>query len=364
MSAVPMLPAGPNDCEQRLEYLNGRGGIELKTGRIDEGDWARKTAKTVKSWGGPVTWHVPEQWTARIGFPDFNVQSLVEQVSIAEPLLSDQLIDALVFHCGSLRWLDAFDPKEDFKQRYTSHFTSQEILDQIERHVDRFGSLVNHFGQDRLLIENTPLSLWYEVMQPDSSGKSVLTGLENFLGPFVGTLETVLYLSRMTGAGVVLDTGHLNDFLSLMELIVSSPIEFGEDRFGGDKDLDVDKRLFNIAGYWNSKGKQPFIHIAGEKEFSWYIRHCHFRLFHIDACRGSFFDGKPDCERPILTEEDAKRICLKEIIQVARANPDCLGMLVENVGSDVWPFATERPTDWEGKRRTFEFLETAINNQA
>jgi len=345
-----MLPAGPADHQQRLDFLSGRGGVELKTGRINE-PWARHTTYAVKSWGGPVTWHVPDTWVVRMGFPDFDLQNLIDKVAIVESLLADDLIDAMVFHCGSLRWLDAFDPKEDLKQRYTSRFTSQEILDQIERHVDRFGCLVNRFGQDRLLIENTPLSLWYEVMRPDSSGKPVLIGLENFLGPYVGTLEAVLYIARMTGTGVVLDTGHFNDFLA----------QVSESRGFPYPDEEEDARhLFNIAGYWNRKGELPFVNYGSRRGINWYIRHCHLRLFHIDGCRRAFYAGRPDPERPVLNQEDAEGIALDDIIRVLEANPDCLGMVVENVGSEIWPFATERPTDWEGKRRTFEFLEKKI----
>lgn len=356
MPVVPMLPAGPRDCEQRLEYLNGRGGVELKTGRIGEGDWARKTAQTVKGWGGPVTWHVPEEWTARMGFSDFDILDLIAKMSAVEPMIQYGLVDAIVFHCGAMRWVETFGTMETFEERYASRYTCQEILLQIETLVKNFRVLVDHFGPEHILIENTPTSMWREVFQ-DIDGKPVLVDMDNFMGPQLGTLDTVLYLSLMTGAGVVLDTGHFNEFwtlvnrrydyhrlpFSVMGQMTSSEIEF-----------------YRIAGYINRKRSIPLIHRPCYRDLLWYIQHIPIRLFHLDSCRSSFYQGKPDCERPVLNEKDAKRICLAEIIKAAKANPNCLGMLVENVGSNIWPFASERPPDWEGKRRTFEFIEKAI----
>lgn len=356
MSAVPMLPAGPGDCEQRLEYLNGRGGVELKTGRIGEGNWARKTAQIVKSWGRPVTWHVPEEWTARMGFPDFDILALIARISVIKPLIDEGLVDAIVFHCGAMRWVETFDSSETFEERYTSRYTCQEILDQIGVLVQNFTILVDHFGPEHILIENTPTSMWREVFQ-DIDGKPILVDMDNFLGPQLGTLDTVLYLSRMTGAGVVLDTGHFSEYWALVNRQYDYCFlpSIYTDHINPD---EID--FYRVTGYINRKRAVPLIRRPCYKDLLWYIRHVPIRHFHLDSCRSSSYEGKPDCERPVLTQEDADLIHLDEIIKVAKANPDCLGMLVENVGSDIWPFATERPTDWEGKRLTFEFLEKAI----
>lgn len=357
-----MLPAGPRDNQQRREYLKDHVatlkrwgwtvGVELKT---NIGEWAEDICHFVKENGGYVTWHVPDKWMVRAGFNDFKVSDLIEKLLPVRPFFDKGLVDAAVFHCGSLRWVDEFDPSWTYVERYRSPSDSREILEQIERHRERFAVIAGYLGGHKVLIENTPLTLWVERFEPGPDGKQILVGMDNFLGPFIGTLETVLYLARMTGTGVVLDTGHLNDFLSFMKRLAQVTNSGEEPRRS-----KADQKLFNIAGYWNSRGKRPFIHRAGEKDISWYIRHCHFRLFHIDACRAAFYDGKPDCERPVLNKADADVICLDEIIRIARANPDCLGMVVENVGSDVYPFVTERPTDWEGKRRTFEFIEERI----
>ncbi len=357
MPAIPMLPAGPGDCEQRLKYLNGRGGVELKTGRISEGNWARMIAQTVKGWGNmPVTWHVPEEWTARIGFSDFDISGLIAKMSAVEPMILDGLIDAIVFHCGAMRWVEVFDSEETLEERYTSRFTCQEILDQIETLVCNFSVLVDHFGPENILIENTPISMFRESFQT-IDGKPVLVGMDNFLGPQLGTIDTVLYLSRMTGAGVVLDTGHFTEFWTLL----NRRYDYHQLSSIGIEYLEPDEiEFYRLCGYINRKGSVPYIPRACCRDLLWCIQHFPIRLFHLDSCRSSFYWGKPDCERPILTQADAQLIHLDEIIQVARANPDCLGLLEENVGSDIWPFATERPNDWEGKQQTFEFLERAI----
>lgn len=356
MAAVPMLPAGPKDCEQRLEYLNGRGGIELKTGLVSQGDWARKTAQAVKSWGGPVTWHVPEEWTACLGFQDFDIGDLKNKVSLIKPLIDEGLIDGVVFHCGAMRWVETFDSSEADTERYASRYACSEILSQIETLVKNFRVLTDYFGPERILIENTPLSMFCEVFH-DIGGEQVLVGMENFLGPQLGTPDTVLYLSRMTGAGVVLDAGHFAEFWSLVNR--QGDYNF-LPRFYIDYMKPEEIEFCRITGYINRRGGVPLVVKGCSRDLLWYIQHVPIRYFHIDAARSSFYKGKPDCERPVLTPEDASVICLDEIIEVVQANSNCLGLLVENVGSDVWPFASERPTDWEGKRRTFEFLETAI----
>lgn len=359
MSAVPMLPAGPKDCEQRLAYLNGRGGIELKTGRIGEGDWARKTAETVKGWGGPVTWHIPDVWVVGMGFSDFDMDDFLAKVAVIDPLIEAGLIDALVCHCGSLRWLEGYDPSESFEQRYVSRFTASEILIQIERHIPRFARLVERYGGSHILVENTSLALARELKKAGSDGQEVFDRLVNFLAPQIGTFEAVCYIARHAGTGVTMDTGHFSEYFSLVRRLYDQnvlPINTGE---GLVERADV-QGLYDIAGYINRFGTIPYVPECFRQDLLWHIRHSRINLFHLDACRASIVDGMADNDRPILTDEDAKIIHLDEIIRVAKANNDCLGLVVENVGSDVWPTATERPTDWEGKRLTFEFLERAI----
>jgi len=353
-----LLPAGPVDYRQRLAYLEeqGGGGIELKTGRVNE-PWAMEILHIVKGWGDhfPVTWHVPEDVSRRFGFADFDFEMYLGQISVADQLFENGL-DAIIQHCGAMKWIDDYDPSKSFQEQYASDFTSAEILGQIERHVDRFGRVVARYGGRRVLIENCPLTLW-KVLDSEH--------LVNFLGPQIGSPDTTTYIANLVGCGNVLDTGHFNEYWSL----VKGKYDFEQFRRGmWVADLEQMAKnhqtrhyveLALIAGYWNHQSYVPDCH-SEELDLLWHIRHCRYRLFHIDACRGTWVGGKSDMERPVLTDEDAKVIHLDEIIRVAKANDDCLGMTVENVGFEAYPMLTERPTDWEGKRRTFEFLKSKI----
>lgn len=358
MPANLLLPAGPKDYLQRLEYLekNGPGGIQLATGRVNE-PWAMEVLKTVKGWDPklPVIWHIPEDLSRRFGFADFDLDAYLEQISIADTLF-DAGLDAIIQHCGLMKWIDDYDPNKAFAEQYVSDFTCREILDQIERHVDRFGTLVSRYGGRRVLIENCPLTLW-KVQDSEH--------LINFFGPQIGSPETTTYIANLVGCGNVLDTGHFNEYWSL----VKGKYDFEQFRRGmWVADLEQMARnhqtrhyveLAFIAGYWNHQGYVPDCH-SEELDLPWHIRHCRYRLFHIDSCRGTWVDGKSDMERPVLSDEDAAVIHLGEIIRVAKANEDCLGMTVENVGFESYPMLTERPDDWEGKRRTFKFIKGKI----
>lgn len=354
MPANLLLPAGPVDYRQRLEYLesDGPGGIQLQTMRVNE-PWATEVLRTVKGWNSqlPVVWHISEDVSRRFGFADFDLEAYFDQISVADKLFEAGL-DAIIQHCGLMKWIDDYDPNKSFQEQYASDFTCREILDQIERHIERFGKLVSRYGGKRVLIENCPQTLW-RVLDPEH--------LVNFFGPQIGTPETVTYIANLVGCGNVLDTGHFNEFWSL----VSRLYDFRKLPRGLLSDSDIDdpedqnmEELCAIAGYCNYRGMIPDDDTLND--LLWHIRHCRYRLFHIDSCRGTWVDGKSDMERPVLTDEEAAAIHLDEIIRVAKANDDCLGMTVENVGFEAYPNLTPRPSDWEGKRRTFEFIKSKI----
>ena len=350
MPANLLLPAGPKDYLQRLRYLEEQGcdgGIQLQTIRVDE-PWAIEVLQIVN---GPVIWHIPEDITRRFGFPDFDMEAYLRQISIADKLF-DNGLDAIIQHCGLMKWIDDYDPSKSFQEQYVSDFTPLEILDQIKRHVDRFGELVSRYGGKRVLIENCPLTLW-RVESPEK--------IVNFLGPQIGTPETVTYIANLVGCGNVLDTGHFNEYWSLICRLHGFrrlPLGVIRDSDLDDPDDEGDNELSTITGYFNLRGMIPGD--FSTNDLLWHIRHCRYRLFHIDSCRGTWVDGKSDMERPVLTDDDAKAIHLDEIIKVAKANADCLGMTVENVGFETYPNLTPRPDDWEGKRRTSEFIKSKI----
>lgn len=350
MPANLLLPAGPKDYLQRLRYLEEQGcngGIQLQTMRVDE-PWAMEVLRIVKGWDKrlPVVWHVSEDVTHRFGFADFDLDDYLRQIAIVDKLFENGL-DAFIQHCGMMKWVDGYDPTRTFENQYVSDFTSLEILDQIERHVERFGKLISRYGGKHILIENCPLTDW-KVISPQV--------IVNFLGTQIGTPETVTYIANLVGAGNVLDTGHFNEYWSLVRRITgfwNLPTHVMPTCDDTNRD-----RLRDITGYRNCPRRIP--DSDSTNDLLWHIRHCRYRLFHIDSCRGTWVGGKSDMERPVLNEEDAEAIHLPEIIRVAKANADCLGMTVENVGFESYPMLTDRPDDWEGKRRTFEFLKSKI----
>ena len=361
------LPAGPGDYLQRLDYLenqNGPRGIELKTSRIAENDyqWSTACAISTRAFGGTIVWHVPDTWTKRMGFGDFDVNELIEEMSIADWLFNRNFLDAMVMHLGSMRWVGDFPNllQTDFRKRYLSPFSSAEMLSQIERTVERVAVIVRRFGPERILLENTSLTLAEEVK--DEEGKII--GIVNFLGPQIGIFETVLYIARLTGAGVCLDTGHFNEARTLLlrkygyRGLPTSLAHLAHVP-GFDEGQSM-RKLDQVAGYSLQKGANPLI-TRDPLEVGWYIRHLsEIRYIHVDASRSTFYpnwSGRWDGERPLLTDEDAERLALNDMIKIAAASPDHLGMAVENVGIDVYACATPRPTDWEGKRQTFEFIQ-------
>lgn len=367
MAANLLLPAGPRvtpdgqkEYLQRLEYLekNGPGGIQLATARVNE-PWAMEVLKTVKGWDPklPVIWHIPEDMSRRFGFADFDFQVYLEMIaSLAEPLFENGL-DAFLQHCGLMKWIDDYDATKSFAEQYISDFTCREILDQIERHVERFGKLVARFGGKRVLIENCPLTLWKVEENPKR--------LVNFLGPQIGSPSACWFIAEKTGAGKVLDTGHFNEYWSLVRRLYDFALLDDEVRVHLDEDPDRDGSLH--FGYQNVKGYIPYVFPRDQERLMdleqglfWHILYGHYRLFHLDSCRGTWVDGKSDMERPVLNDEDAAAIHLDHIIKVAKANEDCLGMTVENVGLESYPMLTPRPNDWDGKRLTFEFLKSKI----
>lgn len=357
MAANLLLPGYPRDYLQRLEYLEsqGGGGIQLGSVNIDQ-PWALETLKRVKSWGKdfPVIWHVPEDITFRFGFADFDMAAYLEQISVVAEKLFENGLDAIVQHCGLMKMPDEYDGTKSFAEQYASDFSCREILDQVERHVDRFGKLVARYGGRRVLIENCPLTLW-KVLDSGS--------LVNFLGPQIGSPETVTCIANLVGAGNVLDTGHFNEYWSLLMRLHDFRSLDCEVGFHLDEEMPERGDLTFKAGYINIKGQIPCIlsdSAQAEQGLFWHIRHCRYRLFHIDSCRGTWVDGKSDMERPVLNDEDAAAIHLDHIIKVAKANEDCLGMTVENVGLESYPMLTPRPNDWDGKRLTFEFIKSKI----
>lgn len=359
-----MLPFGSLDCGQRREYLATQVEALSQVGATiggeakgTLGDWADETIHFIKDNGGSVSWHVPYTWVSRIGFPKYDLEELIRNMSVALPYLANGVIDALVLHLGLMRWIEEIPMTEIFAERYISPFPASAILEQIDRHLERYARLVEIFGHDHIILENTPITFARVIPDPqDSSKKTFVHGL----APQIGTAQTALYVARMLGVGNVLDTGHFSEERAFLlrqsdfhvlpgkpkpnEPYVQPPIS----------EVLAGARLRDIAGYYLSERRIPWA--DHQPELAWMVTHVPYRLFHLDASRASLVGGKLDCELPILDPGAAQRVALDDIIRVARANPDCLGLAIENVGIDEWTFATDRPNDWEGKQGTFEYI--------
>lgn len=334
------MPFGPTDwalgkrkafMDGYIERLNAHGwtiGVQLMTGSLDW-DGILDCCTWVRANGGTIVWHAPDSWPLRLGYDDFDVAKFQEQLAPAKAMIESGQLDAINLHLGVGRWTEWAEENPGYKNnlsmRYQSWMSAEEILHQIQNHIDHLRPIVDWLGGNRVLLENT--SSWCSL--PDY----------HFLALQFGAGEGARYFANELGCGITLDEGHRKeDVEGLARLGPFSAKTFPVPA------MQMEREEFEILrkiGMTVKRGLMPWQKInEGIEKINeiWSPRY-----YHVDGATQVFgngeLDGPIDAHQPVMLQNAEESGVYAMVRHANRVPEQSLGICVEACGRNYWEAA-------------------------